>query len=188
MNSQKRYLYGKNREGLKKILHDIIISNIDRTKELSSILGFKIIMPQKKSFRDRKIEIIKQARKKNEMLAQFLILEHLNRIEIIENIKKLSFIMPIEFKNKSYNKVKIETPIDETILYIDPPYKDKFKYQNDIEHNELWDYIASSPYTIYLSSYEAPFPLVAEFDHFSSVLRNKKTTERLFCNKKNKKI
>jgi site-specific DNA-adenine methylase len=64
MNNQKRYLYGKDREDLKKILHDVVVNKINRSDELSSILGFKIIMPQKKSFQDRKNEIIKQVRKK----------------------------------------------------------------------------------------------------------------------------
>ena len=180
------YLYGKDKEKLKKILHDIIVNSIDRTKELSSIFGFKIIMPQKKSFRDRKIEIIKQARKKNEMLTHFLNLDHLNRIELIEDIRRISFVMPIEFRNKSYEKVSIDTPIDETILYIDPPYENTSKYQNDIDHDALWDYIASSPYTIYLSSYKAPFPIVAEFEHWTGRGTGFETRlERLFCNKKN---
>jgi hypothetical protein len=185
MNNQKRYLYGKDREDLKKILHDVVVNKIDRSDELSSILGFNVKMPQKKSFRDRKLEIIEQARQKNEMLAYFLNLEHLNRIELIEKIRKLNFLMPIEFENKSYDKVMIETPTNETIVYLDPPYKDTWKYQNDIDHAALWDYIASSPYTVYLSSYEAPFPLISEFEHYSGVARNKKTIERLFCNKKN---
>jgi 16S rRNA G966 N2-methylase RsmD len=119
------------------------------------------------------------------MLVSLLNLEHLSRIGIIENIKKINFTTPIEFQNNSYDKVAIETPIDETILYIDPPYENTFKYQNDIDHAALWDYIASSSYTIYLSSYEAPFPLIAEFEHYSGVARNKKIIERLFCNKKN---
>jgi site-specific DNA-adenine methylase len=179
-NDQKSYLYGKNIELYKQLLHEIIVDNIDRTKEISDIIKHPIIMPNGSTYYERRLNLIKQLKDylKN---GNYLRTQHLERLENLLRIPKFT---NIEIYNKSYEKVVIDTPIDETILYLDPPYYATKKYQFDIDHEKLWEYIKSSPYTIYISSYEAPFPLVAEYEHWIGMDSGyKKRTERLFCNK-----
>ena len=93
----------------------------------------------------------------------------------------------LQISNLSYNEVNITTPIDETIIYLDPPYANTAKYQKDIDHEKLKEYIHNSPYTIYLSSYENIYnmELVAEFSYRCSLsaTSNNKVKERLFVHK-----
>jgi len=113
-------------------------------------------------------------------------IQHLQNLQQLEHFQRIE---PLEIQNKSYNDVVINTPIDETIIYLDPPYKGTEKYQEGVNHKELLNYIKQSPYKIYVSSYEFELPCVAEFKHrctLSSVSNNK-VTERLFCNKEHNK-
>ena len=85
-----------------------------------------------------------------------------------KNIKdrfEIQQLEQLEILNLSYEEVKIETPINETIIYLDPPYKNTAKYQKDIDHDKLNDYIRNSKYKIYLSSYESEFYLVESKKH-----------------------
>ena len=81
--------------------------------------------------------------------------------------------------------VVVDTPPDETVIYLDPPYKGTGEYAQKLCHDQLNEFISDSIYTIYVSSYEYDLPCVAEFDHRStlSAVANNKVTERLFCNK-----
>ena len=81
--------------------------------------------------------------------------------------------------------MKIETPVNETIIYCDPPYKGTGKYQKDIDHDKFLEWVKNSPYKIYVSSYEFDLPCVFELSHRSSLSatnNSKKVVERLFCN------
>jgi site-specific DNA-adenine methylase len=89
--------------------------------------------------------------------------------------------------NLSYDQVPITTPIAETIVYLDPPYETTAKYQKTICHRRLEDYVKSSPYKIYLSSYECPDGMheVLSMEHRSilAATANIKVVEKLFCNR-----
>jgi site-specific DNA-adenine methylase len=106
-------------------------------------------------------------------------LERISRLEALENV------WDIEIQNKSYDEVIIETPIGETIIYLDPPYKNTWTYQKDIDHDKLNNWIKNSKYRIYLSSYESEFPCIAEFQHKSTLSATnnaKSVVEKLFTN------
>ena len=106
-------------------------------------------------------------------------LERLAQLERLEQLERL------KLTNLSYEEVKIETPMEETIIYCDPPYKGTGKYEKDINHNNFLEWVKNSPYKIYVSSYEFDLPCVFELSHKSSLSatnNNKKTVERLFCN------
>jgi hypothetical protein len=179
-NDQKSYLYGKDIELYKQFLHEIIVDNLDRTKEISDIIKHPIIMPNGGTYHERKLFIRRQLMQYFED-GKYTQISHLERLHILSKIPQFT---NIEIYNKSYEEVVIDTPIDETIIYLDPPYHSVKKYQYDIDHKKLWEYIKSSPYTIYISSYETPFPLVDEYEHWTSLQSGyKKCTERLFCNR-----
>jgi site-specific DNA-adenine methylase len=179
-NNQRTYLYGETIEQYKQLLHEIVIDGIDRTKEISAIIKHPITMPDGDTYYERKLSLRKQISKfcKDK---QYIQTQHLERLNTLSKIPQFT---NIEIYNKSYEEVVIDTPIDETIIYLDPPYYKTGKYQFDIDHEKLWEYVASSPYTIYLSSYEAPFPQVTEYEHYTHFKDEfLKRTERLFCNK-----
>ena len=89
----------------------------------------------------------------------------------------------------SYEQVEIDTPIDETIIYLDPPYKDTASYNKSIDFNKLKEFIKNSPYKIYLSEYNNTYDmkLVKQYKHRATLsgTANNKVIEKLFCNRDN---
>jgi len=90
----------------------------------------------------------------------------------------------------SYTDVIITTPIEETIIYLDPPYKNTQKYAEIICHDELINYVKNSPYKIYVSSYESDLPMVwQKYKRCTlSASHNNLVTEKLFCNREQNTI
>lgn len=124
-----------------------------------------------------------------ERLGNLESLENLERLESLERLERLGNLQRLEklnITNLSYERVPITTPINETIIYCDPPYKGTSRYQKDIRHDLFYDWVVNNPYKVYVSSYEFDLPIVREFEHRSllSATTNNKVVERLFCNKK----
>ena len=114
----------------------------------------------------------------------------LQRLQQLERLEKIRQFQKLEIQNKSYDEVVIDTPVDETIIYLDPPYENTKQYQKTIDYQKLKDYINNSKYKIYVSSYEFDLPCVASFKHkstLSATNKNKEVIERLYCNKEHNK-
>ena len=115
------------------------------------------------------------------------ILPNLNRINELEKLQFLQNKCKFTISNKSYEQVIIDTPIAETIIYLDPPYKNTEQYQHDINHEKLHEYIVNSPYKIYVSSYDwYGLYELASFNQrstLSATNNNKRVIERLYCNR-----
>ena len=123
-------------------------------------------------------------------LQQLQQLERLQQIEQLEGLQQLEQLQQLErlpILNKSFDEVDIRTPLENTIIYLDPPYKGTGKYQNDVDHDNINSYIKNSEYTIYVSGYENVYGLyeVDSFKHNSTLGQksNNKVMEKLFCNK-----
>jgi len=166
----------------------------------------KLTMPTKKDYQERRLEIRKQLtiyekeckEKRNtiksirqlQQLQQLERLEQLQQLERLERLQRLQRLERLErlhILNLSYDDVKIETPVDKTVVYLDPPYIGEASYQEKIDYEDFYRWVKSSPYKIYISSYESSFYEVASFDHRTTFRMNagdsnKKTKERLFCN------
>jgi len=181
-NSQKSYLYGQDIEEQKRLLHEIIINQCEKSRvAFNNLYGKELI--NKSYIGKSRTTIMAMLKKQIGRL-------DLQQLESIQHLERIQRIEPLEIQNKSYNDVVINTPIDETIIYLDPPYKGMAEYKEGVNHKELLNYIMQSPYKIYISSYEFELPCVAEFKHrctLSSVSNNKEVTERLFCNKEHNK-
>jgi site-specific DNA-adenine methylase len=111
-------------------------------------------------------------------------LEHLGRLQRLEHLSHFERLPHLEIRNQSYLDVVIDSPIEETIIYLDPPYENAGTYQCKISHEKLYSYIKNSPYKIYMSSYDAPFNCVWESEHRSTVTATKarQVIEKLYCN------
>lgn len=170
-NNQKDYLFGKKIEALKKEAHDYLMVNgylEDRTKRIPLIKEFK-----QKALLDGRFGLLQPPQ-----------LEQLERLEQLEKLQQLERLERLELSNLSYCDVIIDTPIDETIIYLDPPYLNTSKYPEELVHSELYEYIKNSKYKIYLSSYKSDLPCVLEIEHRSTIsaTANIKKVERLFTN------
>ena len=208
-NNQKSYMFGKHIEQYKKEFHELVVEGIDHTQSISSYCmeyvkekygiecDLTLNIPSEIHIKQRRLNIRKQltdfeSRCKNtKPLKQLQQSQHLERLERLErlqqlqNFEQLQHLERFDIRNQSGFDVFIDTPIEETIIYLDPPYKGTGKYQEDVCHDELKRYIDNSHYTVYLSSYDFDLPVVHAMKHNSafSPTKNNAVVEKLFCNK-----
>lgn len=160
-NNQKGYLFGKPIEELKREAHIYLLEN-----------GYK-------GEKEKRLLLIKEFKDKALLSGRF-------ELQQLEQLERLERLQQLELTNLSFEEVIIDTPVDEAIIYLDPPYINTAKYAEDLNHDKLYEWIKNSPYKIYLSSYESELECVAEFEHrttLSGVKSNGKTLEKLFVNK-----
>ena len=182
------YLYGEDIEEYKKLLHDIVVHKdkyaVDILHEKYDVeLDYEFIK-NSHNMDDRRLYTLHCAKRKSnkkEQIAQLERLKYLAQLQYLQNKNKLAI------SSKSYEQVIIDTPIHETIIYLDPPYKNTERYQHDIDHEKLHKYIINSPYKIYVSSYEWDgLYEVASFNQrstLSATNKSKRVIEKLYCNK-----
>ena len=172
----------------------------------------ELVMPIKKNIQDRRLEIrsqlnifekkcklnqeksrsglkdLRQLRQLQQLqqLEQLQQLQHLERLQQLRRLQQLEHLERLEIFNLSYKDVLITSPIEETIIILDPPYRNTAKYQCGIDYDELYEYVRNSPYKVYMCEYDAPFKQVFKIKHrstLSATNNNKRTNEYLFCNK-----
>ena len=205
-NNQSNYLFGKHIEQYKKEFHELVVDSIDHTQSMSSYCmeyvkekygiecDLTLNIPSEINIKQRRLNIRKQltdfeSRCKNtkplRQLQQLQQLQQLEQLPRLERLGRLEQLERLDIFNQSAFDVVIDTPIEETIIYLDPPYKDTRKYQEEVCHDELKRYIDNSPYTVYLSSYEFDLPVAHTMKHNSTLCatKNNAVVEKLFCNK-----
>lgn len=160
-NSEKGYLFGKDIAEIKKQAHEYLFANgYDRTAKT-------------------RVALLKQFKRDKNIIGRF-------ELQQLENIERLEQLGRLEISNLSYEQVAITTPPDETVIYLDPPYKGTEKYQHGISHDDLLAWVNSGPYKIYLSSYEFDGlyeVLIMEHRSILSATANNKVEEKLFSNR-----
>ena len=193
-NSQKDYLYAKDLEPYKYLLHRIIVyGDREVLKKFERLLDVEINIPKEVwglSFNSKRLQImrlIKTSVKSSnpKSIERSINLERLNQLQNLVQLNQLQDKLVLS--NLSYDEVTIDTPKDSSIVYLDPPYRGVKKYAETIDIGELDKYISRSEYKVYLSEYESPFAEVMEMEHRStlSATNNKnKTVEKLYTNKK----
>lgn len=180
-NNGKDYLYSKKIEADKKLLHKIIVDkNLDSLYEFKS--KFNLDLSDCLNFND-----LHDRRKKTSKIIKknHNDFQRLQNLEQLQSFQSLQRLQNLKITNSSYQDVKINTPIEETIIYLDPPYKNTAKYKNVIDFEELEKWVLNSPYKIYISGYEWDLPCVWQKEHrstLSSTNNSKVVTEKLFCN------
>jgi len=189
-NNQKDYLFSRELEEPKRLLHEIIVNRCKNSiKEFYNLKGFEVDygLLQNENINKRRLLVINSIKKSIGRFdfQQLEHLEQLERLQLLEQLERLEQLEQLEIQNKSAFDVIIDTPINETIIYLDPPYFNTQTYENKMCHAELYEYIAKSPFKIYMSSYESDLECVLEVEHRSTLCAtaNNKTVEKLFCNR-----
>jgi site-specific DNA-adenine methylase len=192
-NNQRAYLFGKDIEKQKELGHNIVMYQCeDSLKEFNKITNSDFVLSNKKEWNDRRLDYIRQfsreRRDKNEeQLEQLERLQQLERLERLQQLQQLEQLDNIKLFNLDYKDVIIDTPIEETIVYLDPPYRGTAKYIEGLDHDELDEYFRSSPYTCFMSEYNAPFESVLEIEKRSLLVNSnnskKYALEQLYINK-----
>jgi site-specific DNA-adenine methylase len=187
-NNSKGYKFSKENERFKRPLHEIIVNKCEESikefYELSGLLIDKNLITAD-TINQRRLNVLAFVKKNLSETHPSSRLQQLEQLQQLERIQQLEQLQQLEISNKSYVEVLIDTPINETIIYLDPPYKDTAKYQHEIDYDKFYEWVNNSPYTIYVSSYEAPMKEVLAIEHRStlSATANNKVVEKLFCNK-----
>jgi site-specific DNA-adenine methylase len=188
-NNQKDYLYSRKIEKEKELLHNIIIKNCK--KSLRKInekynLGLGLEFFRIETTNEKRIELYRHFRRINMRND----VPHIERLKNLEKIEKIEGLGLLEISNLSYEELKINTPISQTIVYFDPPYQGTKQYRYKVDYKGMHNYIKNSPYMIYLSEYNNSFlECVLEINHkssFSATNNNKRSIEKLFVNKTKK--
>jgi site-specific DNA-adenine methylase len=207
-NNQKSYLFGDIEE-LKRLAHDIVVfRNENALAEFNQKNNSNFVLSDKKTWNERRLDFMAQIPRASkieqlqrlERLEQLQQLEQLERLEQLEQLQQLQQLLQLErlerlerlpafsISNLDFQEVKIETPVAETIIYLDPPYRGAYGYLEGVLHSEIDSYFLNSPYSCFMSEYNAPFDSVLEIKK-ESLLNNTKAEkkvviEKLFYNKK----
>lgn len=151
-NNHKGYLFSQENEYLKRPLHNVLVHRCrDSQKEFQEKYGVQI---SEEVFGEGSLHKRRLLASKDMKSWQCFRIEQLIRLEQLERLERLEQLEQLELSNLSYEQVQITTPIDETIIYLDPPYKNTAKYNKNIDHEVLHKWIVESPYKVYVSSYE----------------------------------
>jgi site-specific DNA-adenine methylase len=173
-NNQKDYLFGKDIEEPKRLMHEVVVNCCEKSAEK---LPFEIdnLIFNLATINERRLALRGMVSERIDLQQ----LERLQRLQQLENLQRLNIT------NLSYESVQIKTPINETIIYCDPPYKGAGKYQKDINHDRFYNWVKNHPCKVYVSGYDFDLPIVLELAHRStlSATANNKVVERLFCNR-----
>jgi len=204
-NNQNSYLFG-DIEKTRHLAHNFVMFQCeDSLKEFNELHKVNFTLPISKNWNERRMEYKKDwvAHMKIkdclnlEQLEQLQRLERLERLELLQQLEQLQQLERLEqleqldnikLLNLDYKDVIIDTPPEETIVYLDPPYRGTGKYieGKDINYEELDNYFRNSPYTCFMSEYNAPFESVMEIEK-RSLLNNsdyakKYALEQLYIN------
>jgi len=180
-NNQKGYLFGEEIKNTKRLMHEVVVNCCENSRNELLKIGLNIPSSifEGKTIAKRRLFLKKYALERID-------LQQLQQLERLEQLERLGQLERLELTNLSYESVQINTPISETVIYLDPPYQSTAKYQNGIDHDKLLKWIKESPYKIYVSSYDFDLPLVKSINHRSSLSATnnaKKVVENLYCNR-----
>ena len=191
-NSQRAYLFGKDIEYQKQLGHNIVMFCCEKSlKELNLLLNINIKISNAKTWNERRLDYLRyfpKEQRKIKELEQLERLQQLERLEILERLQQLEKLPAFTISNLDFADVKITTPLDETIIYLDPPYRETAKYKEKFDYTRVDEFFKNSPYTCFMSEYNAPFKSILEIKKESllnnSLKEKKFVIEKLFWNEK----
>lgn len=175
-NNGKDYLFGKDKEPIKKLGHEFVCFGKD-------IPGVPNIAET--DMRVRRLYLQRFIKKNTGGKYELQELERLQQLERLQRLQQL------EINCGSYLDYQYR---EGDVVYCDPPYENTAKYdKNDFDHKQFYDWVASREYPVYFSSYEISdnrFNVIWQTEKISLLNNSKDTkkvvTEYLYCNKSEK--
>lgn len=189
-NNQKDYLFG-DIEKTRHLAHNIVMFSCEKSlKEFNKLNKVNYTISNAKTWNERRLHH-KAEWRQHMKIKDCSKLECLQNMEHLQKLEQLVQLQPIfTTSNLSYKDVKINTPIDETIIYLDPPYRNTGKYieGKDFNYKELDQWFLENKYTCFMSEYNAPHKVIFEINKLSllnnSKEKKKVMQEKLYWNKK----
>lgn len=210
--NQRHYLYGSDRDFYKKALHNALVfddfSEIKKLKELEDFtvpeiirnVDYKRHYTKRTTFMQKFKKYAKEHEKEYPVLKLLDQMQHLQQMEHLDAIKRaiphqnrlnLSAMDWLDFYNSLPDVI-----LKEAFIYCDPPYENKAQYQfgGEFDYEKFWQWFRTCPYSVYVSSYEAPEDIKPiNFDYKIQLLNNgdlgdnkpkKKAVENIYWNNK----
>ena len=183
------YIYGKEIEELKRLCSELVINKSGKAqKELKEKYNFDFDIPKGEIIYDRYLYELKPKLREIKKRIDLERLERLQRLERLERLQRLERLERLQITNLDYKDIKITTPLSETIIYCDPPYRETAKYvSGDFDFEEFDRWFQALPCTGFLSEYNSPHKKIFELEKrvlLSSGGGNKKAIEKLYWNEK----
>lgn len=182
--NQKDYLYAKDLEEGKRVIHEFLINNDDtdlRKYVVTNDEGEEIKLFEKFKIPTSLYHIDYQREKRLVFFAylrEYALnkdafqtrwfdrlnkIENLTQMEHVLNLKKYNdYKDRVELHSKDYLELYKELDekgkLKDAVIYCDPPYENtkQYRFGQDFDYTEFWEWFENSPYPIYVSSYEAP--------------------------------
>ena len=176
-NSGRSYLFGEIEE-LKHLGHDIVMFRCEESlKKFNEKTNSNFVLSNAPTWNQRRLDF----------MGQFSTERRDKKEELLQRLQQLQQLQQqIQFTNLDYSEVIINTPEDETIVYIDPPYRGTAKYAEGLNHDELDEWFKNLPCLAFMSEYSAPFKSVLEIKkaQLMNNLKEKKiyVLEKLYVN------
>lgn len=148
-----------------------------RQVDLIGLINEKIPHIDKKKYKSGSDSL--ESLKELQQLEQLQQLQHLQQLEQLQQFNSFFSI-----QNKDFLDVEITTPIDQTIVYLDPPYRGTAKYEVGVDYDTLDNYFKKSKFTCFMSEYNAPHKEVFSLEKRSLLNSSKgdNVIERLYFN------
>lgn len=189
-NNGKNYLFNPEIEKIKHLMHDVVVyEDYKSLNKLNNLLNLNMTMPEGDTILIRRLDLYKQIREYGRLeLQQLKRLEQLERLQQLQQLQQLEQLERLEITHKSYDEVVINTPIDETIVYCDPPYRDtsKYKASKNFDYDKLYRWFKNNKHVCFMSEYNAPFKEVYNIDKRVTLKASDNRlvkTERLYINR-----
>lgn len=189
-NNGRGYLFSTEIEEIKHLAHDVVVFK-DKTalKELNKILNANFVISDIEDLHTRRIDFYKQVREQKGQRAYLQRLQQLEQLERLQQLQQLQRLQQLKITNNSYDDVLITTPPDETIIYLDPPYRNTENYKSsmDFDFNKLDKWFKNNKYTCFMSEYNAPHKSIYEIEKtvtLSASNNSLKKVEKLYYNGK----
>jgi site-specific DNA-adenine methylase len=178
--NQKDYLYAKDLEENKHALHQAIIYNdfsLIKSNPLFEgfyerfIDGHYVSEVKYSSENGKRVLFMERFKMFIDTVKSIGTKEELLRLEQMENISQMEHIDAIKKYVRHQERLKIfnydwkrlveKLPHDilkNAVIYCDPPYENTKQYRvgSNFNYLDFWNWFRTSPYTIYVSSYNAP--------------------------------
>ena len=189
-NNGKAYLFGKDKEPIKKLGHEFVCFG----KDIPGVPNIaETDMRVRRLYLQRFIKKNMGERYELEQLERLQRLEQLERLQRLQQLEQLQRLQQLEINCGSYLDYQYR---EGDVVYCDPPYENTAKYdKNDFDHKQFYDWVASREYPVYFSSYEISdnrFNVIWQTEKLSLLDNSKDTkkvvTEYLYCNKAEKPI
>ena len=185
-NSQKTYLFNKDIEYRKQLGHNIVMFCCEKSlKELNLLLNINIKISNAKTWNERRLDYLQYFPKEQRKIKR---LQQLERLQQLIQLLQLERLPAFTISNLDFADVKITTPLDETIIYLDPPYRGTAEYKEKFNYEKVDEFFKNSLYTCFMSEYNALFKSILEIKKESllnnSLKEKKFVIEKLFWNEK----